>query len=139
MRNKILFFSLTLALYSCGFVINKQIIVNYYITATDAVEDLSICYHEPADDQNYGVVIEPMVFEVGYNEKYIIAKQHPCKFPNPPDTTITNYYILPLKKGMNWRTKNGLIGPLTLKQFNEKRKELGIVNIAFDPEFDFSK
>ncbi len=27
---------------------------------------------------------------------------------------------------MDWKTKNGLIGPLTLDQFNEKRKELNI-------------
>jgi len=27
---------------------------------------------------------------------------------------------------MNWKTKNGLIGPLTLEEFKEKRKELGI-------------
>lgn len=27
---------------------------------------------------------------------------------------------------MNWRTKNGLIGPLTQEEFTEKRKELNI-------------
>ncbi|MBK9282761.1 MAG: DUF3997 domain-containing protein [Sphingobacteriaceae bacterium] len=63
---------------------------------------------------------------MGYNDKYMIVKQYPRTFPNAPNKTIINYYILPFKKGMNWRTKNGLIGPLTESEFKEKRKELGI-------------
>jgi hypothetical protein len=112
---------------------------NYYLTAPDTEDQLSLSYHEPVDEDNYNVIIDAKVFAIGYNEKYMIVKQHPRTFPNPPDTAKTNYYILPLRKGMNWRAKNGLMGPLSLQQFNDKKKVLNIENLVFNPEFDFSK
>lgn len=127
MKYKLLLFLILCLLYGCiGVAIKENIFGNYYIVATDIDEDLSLTYHEPIDGDNYGIIIQATVFAVGYNEKYIIAKQHPRAFPNPPNKSITNFFILPLSKGFNWRTNNGLIGPLTLEQFNTKRKELNI-------------
>jgi hypothetical protein len=38
---------------------------------------------------------------------------------------------------MDWRSKNGLIGPLTLDQFNAKRKELNIPDdLTFTKEIE---
>lgn len=104
-----------------GFVTEDHILGNYYLVAPDDDIQLSLSYHEPSDGDNYGTFIIGTVFAVGYNEKYIIVKQHPNNNRN-----VTNYFILPLIKGFNWRTNNGLLGPLTLDQFNEKRKELNI-------------
>jgi len=127
MRNKALYLIILGLFSSCmGLAIKENIVGNYYLVATDVDEDLSLSYHEPADGDNYGTFISATVFAVGYNEKYIIVKQHPRTFPNPPNKGITNFFILPLSKGFNWRTNNGLIGPLTLEQFNAKRKELNI-------------
>jgi len=114
-------------LYGCtGFAIKEKIENNYYLIATDNIDDLSLCFYEPNDKDIYGDIVDATVFAVGFNEKYLIAKQHPRTFPNPPDKKVTNYYILPLKNEMNWKTKNGLIGPLTMEQFKEKRKKLNI-------------
>lgn len=66
------------------------------------------------------------LFAIWYNDKYIIAKQYPRIFSNSEDTIYD--YILPLKRGMDWKNKNGLIGPFTLEQFNEKRSESKIYN-----------
>ena len=63
---------------------------------------------------------------VPYLLDYMVIKQHPKSFGNPLDKTITNYYILPLKSGMDWRSKNDLIGPFTKIIFDEKCKELKI-------------
>lgn len=121
-----------LAFAGCsGLAIKEKIIDNYYFIAADDGEGCILSYHESKwtdffGGVNYGGLIDATVFAVGYNDKYMIVKQHPRTFPNPPDKTITNYYILTLKKGMDWRSKNGLIGPLTLEQFNEKRQELNI-------------
>jgi hypothetical protein len=104
------------------------------LVAADTNEQLSLSYHEPADEDNYGTVIQATVFAVGYNTRYVIVKQHPRAFPNPPDKSITNFFILPLSKGFNWRTNNGLIGPLTLEQFNAKARELGISDLKFTTE-----
>jgi hypothetical protein len=128
MTKKILCFTvLWLFCGSCGgLVIKENIFGNYYLIAADANEDLTLSYHDSSDGAIYGGIIEPTVFAIGFNENYIIAKQHPRTFPNPPDKNITNFYILPIKKGFNWRTKNGLLGPLTSNQFSQKRKELNI-------------
>ncbi|MFI5196425.1 MAG: hypothetical protein ACHQD8_04985 [Chitinophagales bacterium] len=104
-----------------GLAIKENIFGNYFLVARDDVGQLSLAYHETGIESIYGIVIAQTVFAVGYNEHYIIVKQHP-----DGDKQITNYYILPIKKGMDWGTKNGLIGPLTLEQFNEKRIALNI-------------
>ena len=134
----ILCFTILLAFASCGgFVLEEKIIDNYYLIAADVGEDCSLSYHELTDGSNYGIIIKATVFAVGYNDKYMIVKQHPSVFPNPPDKKITNYYILPLKKGMDWKNNNGLIGSLTLEQFNEKRKELNIPDeVTFTKEIE---
>lgn len=127
MKIKIWYIVLIFVIFSCsGFALKKHVVGNYYLIATDVVEDIDLCYYEPKDNQNYGSITGSTIFAIGFNNKYIIAKQHPRTFPNPPDTTQTNYYILPIKSSMDWRSKNGLMGPLTLEQFNEKRKELNI-------------
>ena len=63
--------------------------------------------------------ISGYVYSVGYNDKYIIAKQHPLKkgFYSKPNYEITNFYIIDIlenRKGY----KNGIIGPLSESKFN---------------------
>jgi len=127
MKKLILYLSIPLLFVGCqGLAVKEKIIDNYFLVAADASEWTSLSYHEDNEGANYSSLIEATVFAVGYNDNYMIVKQHPCTLPNPPDKNITNFYILPLKEGMNWRTKNGLMGPLTEQEFNAKRKELGI-------------
>lgn len=129
MKFNFLFLLVFSLLIGCqGVAIKEKIEGNYYLIATDAEEDLSLTYHEAADENNYGTIINATVFAIGHNNEYIIAKQHPRNFPNPPDKSITNFFILPIKKKFDWKTNNDLLGPLTLEQFNEKRKELNISN-----------
>ena len=114
-----------------SFALEEEITGNYYLTAPDAGEQCRLSYNEDDGSPNYGDIISETVFAVGFNDNYMIVKQHPTILNNFEDKTITNYYILPLKKGMNWYNKNGLVGPLTLTQFNNKRKELKIEDIQF--------
>ena len=139
MKHLIFYLSISLLLFGCQqLAIREKIIDNYFLVAADASQWTSLSYHEDTEGTNYGSLIESSVFAVGYNDKYMIVKQHPCKFPNPPNKNITSYFILPLKKGMDWRTKNGLIGPLTLEDFNKKRKELNIPNcLTFTREIEY--
>ncbi len=113
---------------SCDeFLIEKNIVGNYCIYKSEGSEGAYLA-HKEDNQKGYSGIIEATVFAAGYNENYIIVKQHPRSFPNPPNKKITNYFILQNKKSMDWETKNGLIGPLTLQEFNEKRKELNIPN-----------
>jgi hypothetical protein len=110
-----------------GFDTKENVVGNYYLVAPDDEAQLSLDYCDPTDQSGgCGGVIGSTVFAVGYNEKYIIVKQHPRTFPNPPNKEVTNFFILPIKDSFNYRTMNNLIGPLTLEQFNDKRKELNI-------------
>jgi hypothetical protein len=113
-------------LSSCNNGIRQNFLGNYYLVAPDIDEQTSLSYHETSDGSAYGDVIKATVFAVGYNSKYIIAKQHPYG-----DKHITNYFILPVKNGFNWKNNNGLMGPLTINEFNQKQIELNIKPIQF--------
>ena len=108
-------------------VIKKKIIDDYYLHAIDIPETCTV-YYNPKEGYSY-TITKPTVFATGYNDQYIIAKQHPLieRRHDSIDKSITNYYILPRKEITNWRAYQGLIiGPLTESEFKEKKKELGI-------------
>jgi len=127
MKSKIIYLSLWCLLSGClGFDTKEKVVGNYYLVAPDDESQLSLDYCDPADQNGCGGVIGATVFAVGYNEKYIIVKQHPSAFPKAPNKKMTNFFIVPITGGFNYRTMNNLIGPLTLEQFSDKRKELNI-------------
>jgi hypothetical protein len=132
MSRAIFYYIILLMFTGCsGLAIKEKITDNCYFVAADDEEGCGLSYHEARWSDflggvNYVTLIDATVFAAGYNDDYMIVKQHPRTFPNPPDKKVTNYYILPLKQGMDWETKNGLIGPLTSEEFTAKRKELGI-------------
>jgi hypothetical protein len=105
---------------SCDNMFDIHIIGRYYLSTIDGVEEqMGLQYR--IDYQNTVGVVGEKVFAVGFNEKYIIAKQHP-----PYHNTIINYFIVPIYKEYTYWPEKGVIGPLTLEKFNEKRKELQI-------------
>jgi hypothetical protein len=123
MKNKAVFFLILYLFSGCiGFSTKEKIINNYYLIATDSEEQLSLSYCDPNDKNGCIGIIGATVFSVGYNDTYIIAKQHPSN-----NRSITNYFLLPINnKDRHWGDNFGLIGPLTVDQFNEKKKELNI-------------
>jgi len=123
MIKNVLYSFIFLIFTSCsGFAIEEKLLDNYYLIAGDISEDCSLSYKVSDDD--FGTVIGATVFAIGYDKQFIIAKQYPRTFPNPPNKKVINYYILPIKRVMNWKNKNGLVGPLSYDQFVLKRKEL---------------
>lgn len=67
----------------------------------------------------------PCVFEVGWNENFIIAKQR-----QPKSSEAINYYIIDIEKNENVPgkidQKKGVIGPFTEVEFERKKDELNI-------------
>jgi hypothetical protein len=111
-------------LFGCsGFVSNDKLIGNYGLVAVDVSEQSCLCYFEPAHkDLGCVPVVTQTVFSIGFNSKYIIAQQHPNN-----NRKIINYFIVPVNyTHKHWGDNYGSIGPLTIEQFNEKRKELNI-------------
>lgn len=113
-----------------GFVKDEKITGKYHLVAVDILADLTLCYKLEGGD--YKGVLEETVFAVGFNDNYIIAKQHPSN-----NRAITNYYIVPIYIDNPLFPEKGVVGPLTLEQFNEKRKELNIPDeVTFTKEIE---
>ncbi len=105
-----------------GMAIKKHVVGKFYLTAPDTGEQTALSYQEPSG-KLYSIIVREKVIAVGYNEQYIIAEQKRDKI---------NYFIVPINnkkkvKG-NWF---GEIGPLTLNQFNAKKKALGLEKVKF--------
>ena len=125
--NKLICLFVCLSLSGCQyFAIEEKIFGKYYLVAADEGDQCALSYHEN-DRDNYSHIVGATVFAVGFNENYMIIKQHPRTWPYPHEN-VTYFYILPLKEGMDWCTMNGLLGPMTIEQFNQKRKDLNIPN-----------
>lgn len=113
-----------------GFVKDEKITGRYHLVSIDIPEDLTLCYKLESGD--YKGVLEETIFAVGFNDNYIIAKQHPSN-----NRAITNYYIVPIYKENILSPEKGVIGALTLEQFNEKRRELNIPeSLVFTKEIE---
>jgi hypothetical protein len=117
-------------LISCDGLKSEHITERYYLVAVDSNEDMTLSYSVDSDNSTISVV-RKTVFSVGYNDKYIIVKQHPFN-----NKKIINYFIVPIYKSLNYSPEEGVIGPLNLKLFEEKRKNLNISNIIFTKEID---
>jgi hypothetical protein len=106
---------------NCEFAEDYKITEKYHLIAVDIGEDMSLCF-----SSRHEIIIDQTVFAVGFNENYIIVKQHPYN-----NRTITNYYIVPIYKEETLFPEKGILGPLTLEQFNEKKKELKLLKVKF--------
>lgn len=128
MKYKLIIYSLSFFLCSCSGIWTEHITGNYYLTATDyAEEDLSVS--DKLEEGSFLGVVQPKVFEIGYDENYIIAKQHPAKFGVGVNENITNFFIIDLHKESNVVSSNdesNVIGPMTEKVFYLTRKKLKI-------------
>ena len=94
-----------------------------YAYAVD--EDMCLMYFD-----KYGglEIISPTVFSIGYDKNFIIAKQHPAIYPEKENRSITNYFIISLQDTVTWTAQNIATGPLSEKEFLEKRKKLNVAD-----------
>jgi len=113
----------SIILTSCiGNVYEKELTAGYELSANDDISGMSIY----ANDGQYQVgVVNATVFSVGFDQNFIIAKQHPFK-NNSINKSVTNYYIVPVKDKINTSPDENKIGPLTQEEFFIKRKELEV-------------
>lgn len=102
-----------LLLASCG-LIDSRIEwkhKKYELTWIDNPDEVSLSYR--VNNHSTIPVIEPTVYSVGANDKYIVAKQHP-----KGDIKVTNYYIINLDSGGDqYAPDKGLIGPLSETEY----------------------
>ena len=90
-------------------------------------------YH---NKEEYGLteqVIPNYVFAVGYNDDFIVAKQHPTNGfygGHKIFKDTLNFFIIQIQDEMD-----SIYGPLTKEEFALKAKEFDIQNITFDMKY----
>ena len=123
-------------LSSCSGIDVKHITENYYLTKVDySTNNQQLSYKLEQYEGGFVGVVEPIVSAIGFNEDFIIVKQHPAPFSETTiDKNITFYYIVPLKKKVHHSPDENKYGPFSHQEYLQKRKELKIPN-----ELTFSK
>ena len=107
----------------------------YYLLTGEGQKTLS--YNDSTMGSSYVTLIGNEVSAIGQNKNYILIKQHPQGSTDTANPPITSYYILPIDTAIDLKTNYPLIGPLTLNEFEAKRKELHIQDIKFKMVDDF--
>lgn len=89
---KRLIFILTIVtLYSCGQpIVHKHLTDEFYLTAPDIIEQLSVSYHYSG--ATYSNLVNETVVGVGFNDDFIIVKQ------KPTDSDTILYYIIDINE-----------------------------------------
>jgi hypothetical protein len=108
----------SLLLSGCGFVHDERLTGNYRLIAVDVMEQMSV-NHSLNNGSAVGRINET-VFAVGWDQRYIVAKQHPNN-----NRVVTNYYYLEMAKDSPYADPSASVtGPLTETEFKQRQAEL---------------
>ena len=98
-------------------VYDEKLTGPYHLSAIDDYGQMSVCYVLEKEDSCIGRVDET-VFSVGWNEQFIVAKQHPSG-----DRSVTYYFILEMKKdGVYADPGKSVTGPLSAVEYEKQAK-----------------
>jgi len=128
MRKYFIILLLLFCMSSCHqFVYKKHLMKDYYLIAVDSKNEMCIALELKGASAFIGRIDE-IVFEIGFNERFIIAKQYPHGRKNK-----INYFILDTKNDSELEEiKTSVIGPMTEAEYKAKLEVLGISkNIKF--------
>ncbi len=101
-----------------GLVYEEDLVGDYAVWATDTMEDAAIV-RKGTEPTTADVVVPRMVFAYGWNDDYIIAKQHPGKGYYEVDKGTTHWYVIEVLTGK-------VHGPLGEDEFQDLQVDLGI-------------
>jgi|SRR6185312_5134300 len=85
--------------------------------------------YEVDSNKNFQVLVDVYVFAAGYSNKFIVAIQHPKTRDGM--SADSNYYIIPFHEKFTYYAQDGILGPLTAKEYNQKKAQLGIGQITW--------
>jgi len=119
----LIFLIATVLLSGCGFVHDERLTGPYRLIAVDTLVQMGVSYGLPGG--NVVGRIPETVFSVGWNSRYLVAKQHP-----KDDRSITHFYYLDMSRDSTYADPSiSVTGPLSESEFLRKRGELAL------PEF----
>ena len=112
-------FTVAILVIGCPFhgsVYSEDLGNGYYVVAGDVMEQAAV-FRKVKRGGGLAVVF-PTVFAYGWNDDFIIAKQHPRK-DRKVDTSLTYWYIVEVASG-------NVHGPLSEGEFNKLRIKLKV-------------
>ena len=110
---------ISLACGGIGLAYEHDLTEDYAVWAPDLAEQAAIV-QKVSGTSGATVVVEPMVVAYGWNDDFIIAKQHPnLDGFSQVDTNITHWFIIQV-------ATSDVCGPLTEEEYLQHRKEFGI-------------
>ena len=92
------------SLFSCGglgLAYERLLTDKFYLTATDEMTQMDISYQ--TRDNHYAILVDQTVFAIGYNDSFIIAKQHSRKLFEEINRDSTFYYIIEVGRAVRER------------------------------------
>jgi hypothetical protein len=99
---------------------HKHLVGPYILLAVDAEDQMSVSY-DLGNGNSIGR-IEPVVFSVGWDNRYIVARQHPGG-----NRSVTDFYYLDMTRDSKYADPtNSVVGPLTEAEFAQKQRQLGL-------------
>jgi hypothetical protein len=132
--------TIVFALTSCFGMFDSssdRIIDSYHVLWIDMQENRGISKEVEGSSGSFIGIVPNYVFEVGYNEHFIIAKQHPMSGHHEGFniiTSVTNYFVIDMD---NPTTRTGYLvyGPLSRWEFDSLSTKLKLENIQFDQAY----
>ena len=121
-----LLFLLLLIMQSCGFVYERHLTGNYYLIAVDTKEDMDVCYHQKNDSPYTGITGREPVF-MQWDMMIILFLSRHIVLLRRYDKDTIEYYIIPVNNTQKaWEAQENKFGAFSKKDFEVKRKELGV-------------
>ncbi len=115
-----------------GLAYEVKISDGFYLTALDAAKELKLIYRGD-DNKGGGILVTQTVYAIGYDENFIILKQHPWH-KNQMDTTITNYYIVNLmevrEEKLKFKQKVDTVNYANVIKTNSGKDSIGKMNTS---------
>lgn len=111
--------------YACRSPARVNIKGRYFLESDDYGK--YIVGYQVDERENFLILVDVYVFAAGYNDKFIVAIQHPKT--RAGIGTDSSYYIIPFHKDYTYSPQDGIIGPLNFKEYDLKKEQLGIRNI----------
>lgn len=122
MRKTFLLILIAISVCSCDYEYQKQIGENYFIRCIESRERMNIGFGNKDGSEG---LIDETVFEVYWNEQYIIALRHPpIKGSGGINHDVTEYYIIRKVILGEEKASSNTYGPLTREEYEIKIKEL---------------
>lgn len=105
----------------------KKLVDNYYVGWVDEKSNRAVFYLE--GDSLYITIVPPCVESIGWNDNFIIVQRR--------SLDDKKFYIVNIKQNrFSSDHLKGLLGPLSLDQFNKEQSNLGIMGkISFTDNY----